>query len=225
MSVIPKKGDAELWRAAREQLARGEQATIRIEVPTTTGEAFTFDHILHPTPTLLVAGAGHIAAALASMAPSIDFDTTVIDDRADHASAARFPSARCIVGDIESELRRFPITPNTYIVIVTRGHRHDAAALGAVIQSPAKYVGLIGSKRKVLTILRGLRDAGVPVDLLRRVHAPIGLNLGAITPGEIAVSIAAELVAVRRGVATDAVRSMRFPLPLGEGEPSNSVNP
>ena len=135
----------------------------------------------------------------------------VIDDRADCASSERFPSAeRLIVGEIETELARFPIDAATYVVIVTRGHRHDGKALSAVVNSPAKYVGLIGSKRKVITIFGDLVSQGVAVEKLARVHAPIGLNIGAITVPEIAISIAAELVAVRRGRGNADTRAMKF---------------
>jgi xanthine dehydrogenase accessory factor len=104
-----------------------------------------------------------------------------------------------VVGDIEGELARYPIDPLTYVVIVTRGHRHDGRALAVVINSPAKYIGLIGSKRKVITIFQDLLSQGISVERLLEVHAPIGLELGAVTVPEIATSIAAELVAVRRG--------------------------
>jgi xanthine dehydrogenase accessory factor len=210
----PDTARQELWppdlRGAREALRAGQSASITLHVPDDAGTVHSFEQVLHPAPTLLIAGAGHIAAALAGVARTIDFDVAVIDDRADHLTEARFPSAQRLVGDIERSLRAFPITAHTHVVIVTRGHQHDAAALGAVVSSPARYVGLIGSKRKVQVILQRLRDEGVSEVHLDRVHTPIGLDIGAVTPGEIALSIAAELVAVRRGVGTDAVKSMRW---------------
>jgi xanthine dehydrogenase accessory factor len=147
---------------------------------------------------LLIAGAGHVGSALAAIGSHIDFRVTVIDDRADLATPQRLGGATCIVGPIDQELSRYPIDERTYVVVVTRGHRHDAAALAAIIRSPARYVGLIGSKRKVIQLFGDLRQQGVPRETLERVHAPIGLDIGAITPAEIAVSIAAELIAVRR---------------------------
>ena len=111
---------------------------------------------------------------------------------------------------IEQELSRFPIDENTYVVIVTRGHQRDGVALGAVIDSPARYVGLIGSKRKVKAIYDDLAQRGVPVEKLLRVHAPIGYEIGAVTVPEIAVSIAAELVAVRRGFENKDARPMKI---------------
>jgi xanthine dehydrogenase accessory factor len=118
--------------------------------------------------------------------------------------------ANCIVGEIEQELARFPIDRHTYIVIVTRGHKHDGRALLAVVNSPAKYVGLIGSKRKVLTIFEDLQKQGVSREALSKIHAPIGLEIGAATPMEIAVSIMAELIAVRRGRGGQAVGPMKI---------------
>ena len=187
------------YRRARELVERGETATLHFG---------TFEQVIRPPPTLIIAGAGHVGEALATLAASVDFDVVVVDDRPDCASEARFPSARRIVGDIERELGRLRLTAASHVVIVTRGHRHDASALRAVVNSAARYIGLIGSKRKIIEIFKLLRAEGVPTEALTKVHAPIGLDLGGTTPGEIAVSIAAELVAVRRGgsAARDAMR-------------------
>ena len=106
--------------------------------------------------------------------------------------------------------RDSPISRQTYVVIVTRGHRHDGQALAAVIGSPARYIGLIGSKRKVIELFAELRRGGVSQEQLARVHAPIGLDIAAVTPAEIAVSIAAEIIAVRRGVADRPAGPMRL---------------
>jgi xanthine dehydrogenase accessory factor len=155
---------------------------------------------LGPPPVLVIAGAGHVGQALAALAADLDFRVDVIDDRPEYASEARFPRARArIVAEVESSLREYPINADTYIVIVTRGHRNDGRALAAVVNSPAKYVGVIGSKRKIKTILDDLAKRGVDRTSLMRVHAPIGLDIRAVTVPEIALSIAAELVAVRRG--------------------------
>ncbi|MGH7179460.1 MAG: XdhC family protein [Tepidisphaeraceae bacterium] len=161
-------------------------------------------------PKLVIAGAGHVAQALARIAGLLEFRITVIDDRADFASPERFPAAReRIVGDIEAELRKVAIDDNTYVVILTRGHHRDGAALAAVVESPAKYVGLIGSKRKVKGIFDELASRGVSIERLQRVHAPVGYDIGAVSVPEIAVSIAAELIAVRRGMSGSA-KPMRF---------------
>jgi xanthine dehydrogenase accessory factor len=141
----------------------------------------------------------------------LDFQVNVMDDRADYAVFSRFPSARCILGDIERELSTFPIDHHTFVVIVTRGHRHDARALEAVIRSPACYLGLIGSRRKIRTIFQDLHSHGVPIETLAAVHAPIGLEIGAVTPAEIAVSIAAEMIAIRGGRPDRPADPMKIP--------------
>ena len=199
VQVIDAPRSAEPYAAARELMVAGREAAVSVTVPDEHGAPTTFTRTVEPVPTLVIAGAGHVGAALADVMSRAGFEVVVIDDRADLASAERFPGAkRIIIGEMETELARYPVGPHTYVVIVTRGHRHDGRALAAVIGSPARYVGLIGSKRKVVTIFEDLHREGVPREHLERVHAPIGLDIGAVTPGEIAVSIAAELVAVRR---------------------------
>ncbi len=156
---------------------------------------------VQPQPLLVLVGAGHIAHALAPMASAAGFDVVVLDDRASFANAERFPTAsRCIVGDIAQSLQDLPTDNRTYIVIVTRGHRHDADALRVALHKPAAYVGMIGSKRKITVIYRELLQQGeATLEQLAQVHSPLGLDIGAETVGEIAVSILAELIAVRRG--------------------------
>ena len=195
---------------ARNKLANGEPATVVVQALDAAGDVVRFERVLEPMPELVIAGAGHVGMALAAVAGQMEFAVTVIDDRADLASTERFPHARRIVGEIEQELARLLIHKQCYIVIVTRGHRHDGRALLAVARSQAKYIGLIGSKRKVLAIFDELRREGVSRAQLARVRAPIGLDVGAVTPGEIAVSIAAELVAVRRGVDELPAVAMRI---------------
>jgi len=209
VQIVDRVERAEPWREIRDTLLAGQAATLSLKVPDESGQITPIDQIIQPTPTLLIAGAGHVGAALATITQQIGFDVTVIDDRPDFASVERLPGARIIIGEIEQELARFEIHKNTYVVIVTRGHRHDARALAAVVRSPAHYIGLIGSKRKIVTILRDLHAQGISVENLSRVHAPIGLNLGAITPAEIAISIAAELVAIRRCGSSEMIANMR----------------
>lgn len=199
VQVLRTPSDAGSIRAAYEALRAKRAASYPITATDADGVQRTFDVPLTPRPTLLIAGAGHVGHAIAALAATADFDVVVFDDRAEVASAARFPAARCVVGTIHHELARWPTDEHTFVVIVTRGHRNDAAALAAVVASPAAYVGMIGSKRKVRTILEGLATSGVSRDRLLRVHAPIGLEIGAVTPGEIAVSVCAELIAIRRG--------------------------
>lgn len=166
---------------------------------------------LEPAPTLLLAGAGHVSQAVAKLAVDLGFHVVVFDDRAEYAAAERFDSrVECVVGDIAEGLNACAIDANCYVVIVTRGHHRDQAALEAVIRSPAAYLGLIGSKRKAKVIFKELAAAGVPQDQLDRVHTPIGLPIGAVTVPEIAVSIAAELIQHRRQTTRKVVEG---PLP------------
>lgn len=209
IQVISSPQEVEGLRQVRDQLTARRRASVEIAVTDDAGQPALFQIPLFPSPTLLIAGAGHVALALSGIAGQLDFEVTVIDDRADYASPQRFSNTRCIVGDIEQELSRYPIDEQTYIVIVTRGHRRDGQALAAVIDKPARYIGLIGSKRKIHTILGDLHDRGIARQRLAAVHAPIGLEIGAVTPAEIALSIAAELVAVRRGRGDQAATPMK----------------
>jgi xanthine dehydrogenase accessory factor len=155
---------------------------------------------LAPSPHLYIAGGGHVSLQLARAAAEVGFRIHVVDDREKYANAERFPGADEIVVDsIPEWLERTRFAQPAYVAIVTRGHQHDLAALRAVAAKDLRYVGLIGSRAKVTRIYDALREEGLPADALRRVHAPIGLDLGAVTPAEIAVSIVAELVAVRHG--------------------------
>jgi xanthine dehydrogenase accessory factor len=127
------------------------------------------------------------------------FDVTVVDDRAAYASRERFPDAKEVIAeDFDQAMAKIAPQESSYIVIVTRGHRDDMRVLRWAVQSRARYVGMIGSKRKTISIFRELTKEGIPAHLFERVHAPVGLDIGAITPEEIAVAITAELIAVRR---------------------------
>ncbi|MEA2708375.1 MAG: xanthine dehydrogenase accessory factor [Phycisphaerales bacterium] len=209
VETMTQPRDAEDYQRALAALREGRSADLAVSYDV-EGQPKTFRETLEPPGKLLIVGAGHVGQALAALAASLQFHVSVLDDRSDCASAERFPSAARHVADIESSLRAWPIDAQTYIVIVTRGHRHDGKALAAVIDSPAKYVGLIGSKRKVKTIFEDLLAQGAPLEKLLRVHAPIGLEIGAVTVPEIALSIAAELVAVRRGRGGAAALPMKF---------------
>jgi xanthine dehydrogenase accessory factor len=203
IATLPAGGDVKTWREAAANFAAGRDAAVSIEAG---GETFALRYDV--SPPLLIAGAGHVGSALASMAAAAGFAVAVADDRAAAAEPNRFAAAEVICGEIDAILRE-RVTPASFVVIVTRGHRHDAAALAAVVNANARYVGVIGSRRKIVEIFRGLREAGVSDEALSRVHAPIGLAIGAVTPGEIAASIVAELIAVRRDAPLPA-RSMRI---------------
>lgn len=160
------------------------------------------DPVAHP-PDLFIVGAGHVGFHLARLAATVGFRLHVIDDRAAFASAERFPdAAEVVVDDIPQWLERTEFPRGSHVVVVTRGHRHDLDAIRALASRELAYLGLIGSRAKVARLFETLLSEGVSPEALRRVHAPIGLDIGAVTPEEIAVSIAAELIAVRRGRAT-----------------------
>ncbi|MDE0041195.1 MAG: XdhC family protein [Candidatus Poribacteria bacterium] len=161
-------------------------------------DVWVFLDPVQPRPTLLIAGAGHVGQALCHLGDWLDFDIAIVDDRPDFASEERLSEAReIIIGDIAEELRKYPINHLTYVVIVTRGHQHDEEALHSVVESNARYVGLIGSRRKIKLILDDLMELGISEDDLARVYAPIGLDINSKTVPEIAVSIAAQLIQVR----------------------------
>lgn len=156
--------------------------------------------IIEAPVTLLIVGGGHIGLSLATIGEHVGFSVAVMDDREMYANAERFPMAdKVMAGDFTEMLADFPIGLNTYIVMVSRGHKQDETALRAVVNRGAGYVGMIGSKRRVSTVLRHLAEEGISVDVLERIYTPIGFDIGAETPEEIAVSIMAEIIAVRRG--------------------------
>lgn len=162
-----------------------------------------------PTVRLVIVGAGHVGQAVAALATRVGFAVTVIDDRAEYLSVDRFPaSTRRVIGPIAPVLAGLTITPQTYALIVTRGHGHDGAALGVLAPSAAGYVGMIGSRRKVREIFETLRDAGLAEADLARVAAPVGLAIGSETVDEIAISITAELIA-RRNLGAEPLATLR----------------
>ena len=170
---------------------------------------------LERRPTLLIAGGGHVGLAVARLAVPLDFHVVVIDDREKFADPQRFgPDVECRVGRIDEVLRQYPIDPSCYVVVVTRGHQHDEQALAAVIDSLARYVGMIGSRRKIKAIFDGLIGRGVAPELLERVRSPIGLPIKAATVNEIGISIVAELIQVRRA---EQGKMVEGPFPVDEG--------
>ncbi len=166
-----------------------------------------------PMPILLIVGGGHIGQALARQAILVGFDVVVLDDRPEFTNPALFPegvATRC--GDIREEVEASAIGRDTYIVIVTRGHKHDAEALEACIHAPAAYIGMIGSKRKVALMRKDFVESGLAgEEEFGRVFAPVGLDIGAVTVPEIAASIVAQLIAVRRKGGRKAGRYEKEP--------------
>jgi xanthine dehydrogenase accessory factor len=200
--------EAEVWQAAREVMESEKSRTLTFNLNQDpkydTGLVCggTLDIFIEPVlpPALLyIFGAGHVAVNLYKVAKNAGFDVTVVDDRETYANRERFPEAKEIIAeDFEPAMARLIPSESSYIVITTRGHRDDMRVLRWAVQTPARYIGMIGSKRKTLTIFRELTKEGIPAHLFDRVHAPVGLDIGAVTPEEIAVAITAELIALRR---------------------------
>jgi xanthine dehydrogenase accessory factor len=183
--------------AALAAVAERRRASLTFTI---AAESAAGSYTLHlpPRERLYIAGAGHVAQSLARIALALEFDVTAFDDRADLMDKLLPPGVTKVAGDIAENLAAAPIDEDTYCVVVTRGHKHDEQALASVIARGARYVGMIGSRRKVKLIFDDLRARGVPDEALAIVHAPIGLPIGAVSVEEIGVSIAAQLVQVRR---------------------------
>ncbi len=167
-----------------------------------------------PRCRLIVVGGGHIGKAVADLASQLEFDVWVVDDREEFVSPERFPHAsRRIAGSMDEILPTLDVTPDTYCLIVTRGHVHDARALYHLVNRPARYVGMIGSRRKIGLIFDDLVHEGIAEESLRRVYAPLGIDIGSRTVPEIAVSICAELDCASQPARTRArATSVRLPV-------------
>jgi len=164
------------------------------------GQMDVFIEPITPPPGLLVVGAGHVGQHVARLAATVGFQVTVVDDREKFANRAHFPAPiSVVVHDIPEWLASAALRPDASVVVVTRGHRHDLDALRHLAPRQLRYLGLIGSRAKVARIFEHLAAEGVPGDRLARVYSPIGLDIGAVSPEEIAVSIVAELIAVKYG--------------------------
>jgi len=187
----------------REAAVRQEREDcLRVALEMSGGRTVeVFFEVMTAVRRVVIVGAGHLAIPLVQFTKTLGFHTTVLDDRVVYANRERFPNAdEVLTGDMAETLRGLEITPQTYIVLITRGHQFDEPCLRAVIHSPAKYIGMIGSRRRVKACFIRFRDEeGIPEELLNRVYAPIGLDIQAESPEEIALAIAAELIKVRRG--------------------------
>ena len=212
--------EAEVWAAAKEVM---QQEAPRKMVFNLNNEASydnglicggtleIFVEPILPQPVLYIFGGGHVSIALARAAHTAGFAIGVVDDRESFANRERFPMAGEIYITYEEAFERIRPNASSYLVIVTRGHRDDMRVLRWAVSGDARYIGMIGSKRKVLSVYHALEKEGIPAERFERVHAPVGLEIGALTPEEIAISIAAELVAVRRNAANLAHKSVQLP--------------
>jgi xanthine dehydrogenase accessory factor len=158
-----------------------------------------FIETISEQPMLFIFGAGHLSYYISRYARTLNFRLTICDDRAEFANKGRLPDANnIIVESFETVFDKIDISKNSYVVIVTKGHKCDEIVLGKAVRTEARYIGMIGSKRKTSTILKRLHKKGIPEEALRKVYSPIGVSIGALTPQEIALSIVCELVKVRR---------------------------
>jgi xanthine dehydrogenase accessory factor len=155
-----------------------------------------FIETIEPAPTLLIVGAGHCGIQLAKVADLIGFQVIVQDDRSEWANVDRYPNARIFNCSIDEAVNQLSTHAQLYAALVTRGYQYDLAALKALVEIPCRYIGMIGSEKRVRQVFQ---TSGIPREKLRSIHAPIGLDIGALTPEEIAISISAELILVRRG--------------------------
>ncbi len=190
---------ASLVETLRRRLG-GKQADLVVLEDDALGSLEVLIEPVASNPVLYLFGGGHVAGEIVPLAARVGFEVVVIDDRPDFADAARFPEAREVrLAAFEGLLEQLPVDAASFLVIVTRGHLHDKTVLEQALRTEARYVGMIGSRRKIRIIYDRLLEEGVEQARLDRVHAPIGLDIGAETPEEIAVSIAAELILVRAG--------------------------
>jgi xanthine dehydrogenase accessory factor len=198
-------GDARVIQAILQEstarLRAEKSQLVSLTVPEVGGKLEVFFEVMPAPPKLIVVGAGHIAVPLVKIAKVLDFYVTVIDDRLLYANRERFPDAdEVVVGDMAQTLKEMTITPSCYIVLITRGHAYDEPCLRVILPSQAKYIGMIGSRRRIKACFERFRNEDkIGEELIERVYAPIGLDIGTETPPEIALSILGEVIKVRRG--------------------------
>jgi xanthine dehydrogenase accessory factor len=200
--------EADVWQAAREVMESEKPRTLKFDLNQDPrydtglvcgGTLEVFVEPVLPPALLYIFGAGHVALNVCRTAAAAGFDVIVTDDRSSYATKERFPAAREVHAfEFDEAMQKLDPNESSFIVIVTRGHRDDMRILRWAVQTRARYIGMIGSKRKVIEIFKALQAEGLPAHLFDRVHAPIGIDIGAVTPEEIAVAITAELIALRR---------------------------
>ncbi|MGA2264710.1 MAG: XdhC/CoxI family protein [Acidobacteriota bacterium] len=200
--------EAEVCREAQTAIRRGKPALLKFDLTGDDaedggmicgGSMEVYVEPILPDPTLVIFGAGHVGRCVAEIAKTIGFRIVVVDDRIKYASRERFPFADALYVDgWEQVFQQLPVSESSYLLIVTRGHQHDLACLRFALQTQAGYIGLMGSTRKVKLFFEALEKEGVHPEQFKRVCSPVGIDIGSETPEEIAVSIAAQLIAVRK---------------------------
>ena len=210
------------WRARQSIEARRPQLASYDLTPDQAGEdglvcggrMQVFIEPIEGTPTLCLFGAGHVAQPLARMAKAAGFRVQVADDRIKFANRERFPDVDLlVVEEFASAASQMTLGPNTYAVVVTRGHKGDTEALRAVVGKGLRFVGLLGSRPKLVHLVSALEESGVPAEDLAEIQCPLGIEIGAVSPEEIAVSVLAQMIAVRHAVPSSAIAPMRMELP------------
>ncbi len=201
--------EAEVWQAAREVMEEEKPRNLTFNLNhdpkydsglVCGGTLEIYLEPLLPVQTVYLFGAGHVSVNVYHTARMAGFEVVVVDDREAYASRERFPDAKEVhADDFARVLSRLAPNQSSYLVIVTRGHREDMRVLRWAVDTPARYIGMIGSQRKIIAIYKHLESEGIALEKFARVYAPIGLEIGAVTPEEIAVAIVAELIAIRRG--------------------------
>jgi xanthine dehydrogenase accessory factor len=219
--------EAEVWNAAREVIETEKPKHLSFNLGQDAaydnglicgGQLDVFVEPVLPLPRAYIFGAGHISKSLSKVASLAGFSTAVIDNRESFANRDRFPEAAEIhAEEYEEVFPKLAINETSYVIIVTRGHRDDMRVLKLAIGTPARYIAMIGSKRKVLNVVRELEKEGIPRTAMERIFAPMGLAIGAISPEEIAISVAAEMIAVRRNASTNW-RSLSLSVFAGESQ-------
>ncbi len=211
--------EAEVWAAAKEVMQKEAPRKMVFHLNNEAsydnglicgGTLEIFVEPILPQPMLYLFGGGHVSMAVAKAATAAGFGIGVVDDREAFANKERFPTAQEIYTSYEDAFQTIHPNAASYLVIVTRGHKEDMRVLAWAVRTEARYVGMIGSKRKVLSVYKALENDGYRPEEFERVYAPMGLEIGALSPEEIAVSIAAELVAVRRNAATAAHKKLKY---------------
>ncbi|HZT28756.1 MAG TPA: XdhC/CoxI family protein [Bryobacteraceae bacterium] len=205
--------EAEVWNAAREVLETEQPKHLSFNLGQDAaydnglicgGQLDVFVEPILPVPTAFIFGAGHISKSLSKVATLAGFSTTIIDNRDTFANRERFPEAgEIFAGEYEDVFGKLNVNETSYLVIVTRGHRDDMRVLRWAVTTPARYVAMIGSKRKVINVIKELEKEGIPREAFERVFSPMGLEIGAISPEEIAISVVAEMIAVRRNAESN----------------------
>jgi len=215
--------EAEVWAAAQDVLREEKSRIMTFDLTEDSmadsglicgGKLEIFIEPILPTPKMIIFGAGHISTQLSRIATVAGFKTTIVDNRPVYANKERFPKAVAIYSEsFEQVFQSLHPNDNAYVVIVTRGHQEDESVLRWAVHTDARYIGMIGSKRKVRTIFQNLEKEGVSRETLERVCAPVGLDIGAVLPEEIAVAIVAEAIHCRRAGFKHPLSKRLQPIP------------